>query len=183
MDHLNEFLLNEYLDGVLDEAARKRVEAHLHRCPRCRARLDDLRSVFHALGLPGEKPLGRDLVPGILARLPRRTLGLGWRVALAIQAGAALGLLVTFLRLLAGLPRPEADLTPVQAAWADFLGWFSTVQWPSVQVPRVELSLIDLPALSLPIPAPAAIIALLVVVILWGLGNARLLGIRPEVRS
>jgi hypothetical protein len=173
MDHLNEFLLNEYLDQALDEAARRRVEAHLARCPRCRAHLDDLRIVFDALGLPDEKPLGRDLAPGILARLPRRSLSPGWRVALAIQAGVALGVLVTLVRPLAALLRPQ--LSPVD--WAKAVQWIPAFHWP-----EMHLKLPVVYSFSLPLSAPAALIALLVVLILWGLGNARLLGIRQEVR-
>lgn len=185
MDHLNDALLNEYLDEALDKAARRRTEAHLASCPPCRARLDDLRTVFQDLGLLGEQPPARDLVPGVLARLPGTPLSPGRRIALAIQAGAALGLLAALVRPLAGLPGMKFSLGP---ALGDALARLSAIQppaltWPELPMPEVAISLPDLSAWSLPLPAPAAFAMLLAVVVLWGLGNARLLGNGPEVRS
>jgi len=43
--HLDETLLNDYLDGTLDAAARGEVDQHLAGCAECRALVDDLRSI------------------------------------------------------------------------------------------------------------------------------------------
>lgn len=185
MDHLNDTLLNEYLDEMLGESARRRTEAHLSACPPCRARLDDLRTVFRTLGLLGEQPPARDLVPGVLARLPRPPLSPGRRIALAIQAGAALGLLGALVRPLAGLPGRMTGLASFLEKMRAGLPAIRppALAWPELPVPEVAISLPDLSAWSLPLPAPAAFAALLAVVVLWGLGNARLLGNGPEVQS
>lgn len=69
--HPSEELLNEYLDGALEAGPRAELEAHLAGCSECAACLDELREVFVALQNLPELSLGRDLAPGILARVPR----------------------------------------------------------------------------------------------------------------
>ena len=44
MNHLTEFQLNEYLDGLLDPATQTAVEAHLTACNTCQAALNDLQT-------------------------------------------------------------------------------------------------------------------------------------------
>jgi hypothetical protein len=96
MDHFTEDQLNEYLDDILEVPAQVRLSAHLSECADCRARLAALQTVFELLAaLPEEKP-GRDLAPSILQNLPRYRSGLGWKLALAFQAGVSLGLLLLF---------------------------------------------------------------------------------------
>ena len=53
-------LLSAYLDGALPPPEREELEAHLAQCPACRARLESLRAVKHALArLPSrEAPPG-----------------------------------------------------------------------------------------------------------------------------
>lgn len=70
MIHLDEDVLNEYLDDLLDAGQARTVEAHLEGCPACRQRLDMLRAVFQALDDLPDEPLTRDLSAVILARLP-----------------------------------------------------------------------------------------------------------------
>ena len=41
--------LSPYLDGELEPGDRRRVEEHLHRCPKCRRVLGTLRSTLEAL--------------------------------------------------------------------------------------------------------------------------------------
>ncbi|MBT3713509.1 MAG: zf-HC2 domain-containing protein, partial [Anaerolineae bacterium] len=68
MNHLNEIELNEYLDQMLDKATQKKVEAHLADCEKCRAQVNDLKTLFSTLDELPEIPLTRNLTPNILVR-------------------------------------------------------------------------------------------------------------------
>jgi len=90
-------LLSAYVDGVLPPPERDEIEAHLKECPACRARLESLRAVKHALArLPSrEAPPGavRARVESLrFARPARRARVLA--AALAAVALAAAGLLL-----------------------------------------------------------------------------------------
>lgn len=66
-------LLDDYLDGELAPAARKRVEAHLEACEECTAELASLTELTAAArGLPREILPPRDLWSAIEARLQER---------------------------------------------------------------------------------------------------------------
>lgn len=99
--HLDEELLNEYLDNVLDAQQRQRAEAHLAGCPDCRARLDELQAVFLALEALPESPLAHDLSAGVLRALPR---------SMAVNPTATVN--PTAAENTAGLP-PTLKLLPV----------------------------------------------------------------------
>ena len=100
MEHLTEDQLNEYLDNALEATIQERMAKHLSGCADCRARLASLQTVFQALAaLPEEKP-GCDLTPSVLRALPRKFSSLAWRLALAVQAGLSLGLLLLFVSIL-----------------------------------------------------------------------------------
>ena len=61
--------LSAYLDGELDLALRRRLEAHLAACPECSALLADLRAITAAAPhYEGREP-SNDLWSGIEARL------------------------------------------------------------------------------------------------------------------
>ncbi|MBN1311251.1 MAG: zf-HC2 domain-containing protein [Anaerolineae bacterium] len=169
MSHLTEETLNKYLDEVLDPSAHLSVEAHLASCPACQNRFNDLQSVFHTLSLLDEKTLVRDLAPGVLARLPAPPLPLGWRLVLAIQAGLAMGLLGAIAQVALGFLGSQIDARLLMNAWIDTFGRIS------LRIPTLDLHMLGLPGYSLPISAPASIVLLVVVTVLWGLGNARLL--------
>ena len=66
--HLD-YELSAYLDGELEAAERVRVEAHLEGCAECRAVLDDLRRLVRRERALDDRPPGRDLWPGIEARI------------------------------------------------------------------------------------------------------------------
>jgi hypothetical protein len=102
MKHLTEAQLNEYLDNTLAALARAQMRAHLTGCADCRTRLACLQAVFQALDtLPEEMP-ERDLTASILRALPRSFSRLAWRLALAVQAGLSLALLLLFAPILTG---------------------------------------------------------------------------------
>src|SRR5688572_17009003 len=71
--HLDDVLLNEYLDAALAPATRTEVETHLAHCPDCAARLMDLRALFADLEALPDLRLERDLTPTVLAVLHRRS--------------------------------------------------------------------------------------------------------------
>ena len=89
--HLDETRLNEYVDGVLDDAAQAEVAAHVASCATCAARLAELRVLFEDLAALPDEPLAVDLAPAVLARLPHRAPAPAWapRLALVAQAAAA----------------------------------------------------------------------------------------------
>lgn len=96
MNHLTEDQLNEYLDGLLEAQLHEQMQAHLSDCAACRAKLASLQTVFKALaGLPELTP-EHNLTPSVLKILPKGNSDLGWRLALAVQAGVNLGLLLLF---------------------------------------------------------------------------------------
>jgi predicted anti-sigma-YlaC factor YlaD len=102
MEHLTETQLNEYLDNLMEATTLSQAKEHLAECADCRERLSSLQTIFQALeALPEELPV-RDLTSSIIHALPtRRSLPI-WQVAIAIQAGLGLGLLLLLFPLLAG---------------------------------------------------------------------------------
>ena len=129
-----ELLLDDHVDGSLDPALAARVEEHLAACPRCRAEVDDLRSLLAATAaLPRSLDPGHDLWPGIARRLePRTTAAAGspslrpssgrprwWLQAVAalllLAVGGLMGRLLPAAKVVdsAGSPVGEARL----AAW------------------------------------------------------------------
>lgn len=71
-EHVNDHL-DEYLDDLLAAADREAVEQHLRTCGVCQGDVQELRKMRSALaGLPRSIRPGRDLWPGIAARLTPR---------------------------------------------------------------------------------------------------------------
>jgi len=66
-------LISEYLDGCMDSASRREMEAHLESCAECSATLEDLRAiVVRAAALPASAPPA-EVWAGIEARLRAAT--------------------------------------------------------------------------------------------------------------
>jgi len=169
MSHLTEATLNEYLDGVLERVADLAAEAHLTSCPDCRARLDDLQSVFDNLSLLGEKDLARDLTPSILSNLPSPPLSPVWRLVLAIQVGLSMGLLGTIVQAALIFPWPKVNMHSSTATM------IAVVKGISFHLPNISFRTLGLPSYSLPFSAPITVALLVAVTILWLWGNTRLL--------
>ena len=72
MDHLDDSLLNEYLDQVLSVDARLAADVHLGSCPVCRTRLEDLQRLLDRLVSLPEARLSHDLTLGVLSQLPHK---------------------------------------------------------------------------------------------------------------
>lgn len=84
-------LLDDYLDGDLDDLARQRVEGHLSACPSCRREVDELeRLLRRAAALPRALTPRRDLWPGVASRLGGRGSWTGLAAAAALLAAAGL---------------------------------------------------------------------------------------------
>ncbi|MFZ1401315.1 MAG: zf-HC2 domain-containing protein [Candidatus Promineifilaceae bacterium] len=73
MKEFNDDLLQEYLDGTLDDATRQAVEGHLARSPQARAQLAELETLFANLEALPELPLGTDLSVAVVAEIGRGT--------------------------------------------------------------------------------------------------------------
>ena len=91
-----------YLDGRLGPQEMEAFEAHLARCPRCAAEVQELRElgVQAALVAPAEA-IGR--ARALVAKAPRRReRAVVWRIALRWSAAAVLALSASYLGLGAG---------------------------------------------------------------------------------
>jgi hypothetical protein len=113
--------LSAYLDNMLPERARRRLEAHLDACQACRQELAELRSTVEALGgLPmAEVPrlfaLAAAPVAEVRPRPAVRRLEFGLRLA---TATAAFALALVVIGDIAGLPGGggEKEATPALLA-------------------------------------------------------------------
>ncbi|HSL69336.1 MAG TPA: anti-sigma factor [Longimicrobiales bacterium] len=106
MEHLNETLINDYLDGLLGPADQSRVESHVAACSSCRAELDALRLVVAQVhGLPREVAPARDLLADIHQRIDaERPIDLAswrhrslWSLRVPLAAAAMVLVAATFL--------------------------------------------------------------------------------------
>jgi anti-sigma factor RsiW len=90
--------LSEYVDGELAADERVELERHLEACAECRAIVGDLGRLRDRAGSLADQEPGRDLWPGIEARIggPARALPLRrrWTFTLPQLAAAAVVLLV-----------------------------------------------------------------------------------------
>lgn len=76
--HIEEFKLNEWLDGTLSAADQKEIEAHLDKSPECRAKATALQHLFAELDATAEEGLlelspSADLASNIMAAIAARS--------------------------------------------------------------------------------------------------------------
>jgi hypothetical protein len=109
--------IDEYVDGLLDEAARSEADAHLAVCDRCRSSLRALREVLEgAAALPRHIEPPRDLFPEVRAAIEagngteRRR-----RVTPAVWLALAASLIVAVAAGIIGLPMLRPGTVPVAA--------------------------------------------------------------------
>lgn len=113
-DPRREEALNDYVDGLLDDARRAELERHLEGCEDCRATLEELRDLLERAAELKELPPSTDLFPRIRARVSRRRPD--WRkaaVAAVLVIGLA-GLAAVMLRGGSGDAAPDRE--PAAAA-------------------------------------------------------------------
>ncbi|MCP4419055.1 MAG: hypothetical protein GY805_20760, partial [Chloroflexi bacterium] len=124
MTKFNDDMLQEYLDGTLDEARRQAVEAHLANSSEARSQLAQLEGLFASLDALEELPLLTDLSLGVVEQIRQETAVATslprwlWGVLLGQVAVALLLFGNRWLLLLDGLANGR-QLT---------VDWFSTVQ-------------------------------------------------------
>ncbi|MBI3738836.1 MAG: zf-HC2 domain-containing protein [Chloroflexi bacterium] len=194
MKNLTESKLNEYLDNTLNASARREADSHIQSCADCRARLNELQSVFTALaGLP-EARLARDLSSDILSRLPQEQPRI-WTPFFAAQVGAALGMLFWLsIQLTKFVPTdfsalrfpqfsiptfpPSAPHFPFPTLYSLFSNLYSlfTVLHPPFSIPTFNLPAFQLSTFQVAFVSIGALA-------LWVIGNATLLRDRREVQK
>jgi len=193
--HLTEEQIHSYLDGLLEEPARRVAEAHLLACAECRRRADELQTLFAALDTLPDLPLSRDLTPVILAKLPSEQGKIAFRPApararsLAAQWGLVTGFALWLGMQLAAILELPAVLLPsiplpalrLPALPLDIL----PKQFPMLQIPVPQLPTLDFQTPSFFFPLSSSHLALLLALtaLLWVMGNAALLRSRPEVKK
>lgn len=163
--HLDEQILNMYLDGELSAAEHDSAEAHLGTCEACRGELQALQELFVALEEIELDPMpAPGLAPGVLVRVRpcRRALSLRWLIP-ALQGAAALALLAWgWTRLvsywtsaISVLPSEALDGTWGRAAewllaqWATF-NTLPTTAWAGAKSWIARPHLFGSPGFSLP---------------------------------
>ena len=182
MNHLTDEQLNEYLDNVLEPAARTDAHRHIESCPGCQARLDEIQAVTAMLaGLP-EIPLTHDLSKNVLLRLPQKS-GRIWTRALAAELGGALGMLLWLsaemskpvAALLLTLALPKISLPAIH--FPEYALKLPSFNVPTA-IPRLQVTLppLPLPVLNLPAFDPRLVVPVAILVfLLWIVGNNMLL--------
>jgi len=185
--HLDDILLNGYLDEALERSARTDVEAHLAHCPDCSTRLIELRTLFADLESLPDLPLERDLTPAVLAVARRKArpqplaspaLGL----IFALQAVVSIALLGLALPLFAPSFQSFTTFQFGEQASILFANLLATLSasWSALLTSAQNLvsestSLMQ-PIQTLPFISEAGLmICLSAVFLLWLLGNGLLL--------
>jgi hypothetical protein len=193
--HLTEEQIHSYLDGLLEEPARRVAEAHLAACADCRRRADELQALFTALGTLPDLPLRRDLTPVLLAKLhPKQSKiesrpALAWSRSLAAQWGLVtgfalwLGMQLAAILELPAVPLPSIPL-PVLRLPAQLLD-ILPAQFPLPQIPLPHLPTFDFqtPSFFFLLSSSHLTLLLTLTALLWVMGNAALLRHRPAASS
>ena len=193
MSHISEERMNTYLDEMLDETSRQKVESHLDTCDQCSAQVNEMKALFSALADLPDVPLTRDLASGVLAQLPIPIkFPILWRQpAFVIQA------LLTIFLLILNFPMLRT-LGQQIALWSD------KIVLPSMQFPSLAEMVTQLTRLltwkfqfSLSLPEPVLTIPPFLILpfspdtnnvlvlcifagLLWVVGNFSLLRNKPE---
>jgi hypothetical protein len=168
MNHLTESQLNEYLDNTLRMPEQQLIEIHLSGCADCRDKAEALRSLFQTLDELPEEALHHDLTPLVLHHLPEQKIHPGWKLFLAVQTGIALGLTILVVQ----------DLLPLVNLPNIFNSF--TLQITPIELPTIHF---HLPSLNFQTSTANLIFLATSALILWGVGNAALLGGRREAQK
>jgi len=180
MNHHDEWTLQEYLDGVLADEDRERLELHLAQCDDCAADFASLKVLYSELERLPDEPLAHDISARVIRSLalkedrkPHLYLVLMAQLAVAIIVLAAIwprislelvnrysfAQLLEPLRKLAELPAQGILFT------REFLNWIH-FQW---------IATLSMPAIDWPITGLPLALAVGGMTLLWLLGNGLLL--------
>ena len=166
--HLTEDQLNEYLDN--ETAERTVIESHLSSCDECAARLSTLQNLFAELDLLPEVELTRNLAAPFTLRssLPAK-LPTFLKLTVTLQAVIALVAIIVaapfVIQLLPAIEMPSFGnvFIQLQTQWTTWLDMLSQIQMPALPTFSFELSSLYL------------MTALVVVSMIWLVGNGLLL--------
>jgi anti-sigma factor RsiW len=183
MNHPDEFLLHEYLDGELTGQAGREVEDHLAGCATCQAQLEEISRLFALLeGMP-ELTLAADLSGPVLERLRRENGRLAWprrlpswaQLALVGQVGLAV-LMLALLWPLASPLLPTTDLTLTDSlnAWLDQLSLAPAESWLT-EIAATAGQWLETLEPALLIPAGSWLLVAALALLAWLAGNSLLL--------
>ena len=167
-DHVMDVQLNEYLDEATNERAQ--IESHLSSCDECAARLTALQNLFAEIESLPELALTKSLAApftsprSLPAGLPR-----WFPLTVTLQAAVALVSLVVaapfVIQLMPAIQAPSLSTVfiQLQTQWRTWLDMLSQFQTPTIPTFSFELSSLYL------------MTALVVVSMLWLVGNGLLL--------
>ena len=128
MNQFDEFTLNEYLDGTLDEDTRQQVEQWLAESDAAQAMLAELQDTFSALDSLADVPLARDLSAAIVANIE----------------GEETTVIPSWVRWLAGL-QLIATIALSVALWPKWQPWLDagrtalTLTFSQIEIPQINL--------------------------------------------
>lgn len=178
--HPDEWSLQEYLDEVLADEDRKRLDTHLAECEDCVAKFDSMKILYAELKRLPDEPLAHDLSAGVIRSLALKVERKpSLQRILAVQLAAAiivflaiwprisleLGSRLSLVQLLEPL-RKFADLsTQGILSVREFLNWIHA-QWTAT----FSMPGIDWPFTGLPLT-----LAIGAMILFWILGNGLLL--------
>ena len=175
-DHLTDVQLNEYLDDATNERAQ--IESHLSSCDECAARLSTLQNLFAEIESLPELALTRNLAapftlrPNLPAQLPRfLTLTVTLQGAIALVAIIMAAPFVIQLLPVFEAPSLSSVFIQLQTQWTTWLDTLSTLRLSSGQAFQMP----TLPTLSFELSSLYLMSALVVVSMLWLVGNGLLL--------
>lgn len=180
MHNHDEWSLQEYLDGVLADEDRERLELHLAQCDECTAKYASLQYLFSEMERLPDEPLAHDISARVIRSLalkedrkPRLYRVLTAQLAAAIIVFIAIWPKISLelvnryslMQLLEPL-RKLAEL-PAQGNlfMREFINWIHS-QW---------IATLSMPAIDWPITGLPLALAVAGMILLWLLGNGFLL--------
>jgi hypothetical protein len=178
--HHDEWSLQEYLDGVLTDEDRERLELHLTECDDCAAEFASLKILFSEMERLPDEPLAHDIAVRVIRSLslkedrkPHLYLVLMAQLAVAIIVFAAIWPRISLELVnrysLAQLLEPLRQFADLSAQgillMREFLNWIH-IQW---------IATLSMPAIDWPITGLSLALVVGGMTLLWLLGNGLLL--------
>jgi hypothetical protein len=166
--HLTDEQLNEYLDEATNE--RTQIESHLNSCDECAARLSTLQNLFAEIESLPEVELTRNFATpfttprSLPAQLPRFLT-----LTVILQAAIAL------IALIAAAPFVIQLLPPIKTPSLSNIFIQLQIQWTTLLDTLLKFQMPTIPAFSIELSSLYLMSALVVVSMLWLVGNGLLL--------